>query len=131
VARRELLGAAAALLVVALAGWQVASWRSGVSTLPLAHGVLMPGQRGEPVTIPAGRCKLDVLLPSLAPNGAYRARVQLPDGSPRSLGAWRSKDQWLTLDVDFAPGHHVLFLARQTGEGREEYEYVFDVEGSP
>ena len=132
--RRRLLGAAASLLVVALTGWQIASWRApGAPVQDLAHVKLEPGQRGTPPQVPAGPCVLEVLLPVRAEEGTYRARVRLPGGEERALATSASHAQTLSLPVreGFTPGYHVLFLTPESGDVADAHAYGFQVEASP
>jgi len=145
--RRQVLGAAASVLVVVLAGWQIATWRAPApSPQGLAHVVLMPPQRGAVPRIPAGPCVLDLVLPLAAPDGVYVARIQPSDGHAIWLGKSASKEQRLSLPVrdGLAPGRYVLFLSPQGGDAllsrsavtlgtktTEEYAYGLDVEASP
>ena len=134
VSRRQLLGAAASVLVVTLTGWQIASWRAPApSPQNVLHVSLNPVTRGDSVRIPTGPCVLDVLLPVNAEDGTYVARVQLPDGDSLALGSTVSKKQRLSFTVleGFTPGPHVLFLRRQGGDASEDIPYVFDVGSSP
>lgn len=134
VSRRQTMGAAASLLVVALTAWQIASWR-GPEPSPqnLAHVKLLPVERGGGVAIPEGPYVLDVLLPVYAEEGTYTARVQLPDGDVLPLESAASKEQWLSLPVRdaFTPGTHLLLVRRQNGDASEEYTYAFEVGASP
>jgi hypothetical protein len=134
VSRRRLLGAAASLLVVALTGWQVASWRAPATSSPsLTHVKLMPGQRGDAQRIPAGPCVLDVLLPGRAPDATYVARVELSDGEKLSLEPSGSKEQRLSFAVPdgLPPGRHVLYVREEGGDASEEHAYGLDVGASP
>lgn len=144
VSRRRLLGAAASILVIALTGWQIASWRAPEpSPEDLLHVRLDPPTRGDAaspssvqvmsVRIAPGPCVLDVLLPVYADDGTYVARVQLPDGESLPLGSAASKEQQLSFTVGdgFARGPHVLLLRLQGGDATEEYQYAFDVGNSP
>lgn len=132
--RRQLMGAAASVLIVALAGWQIATWRAPApSPQGFVHVVLMPSERGTVPRIPAGPCVLDLVLPLTAPDGVYVARVQPSDGHAIWLGPSASKEQRLSLSVrdGLTPGRYVLFLRPQGGDASEEYAYGLDVEASP
>ena len=128
--RRRLLGAAASLLVVALAGWQWASWhRPAPVPRTLARVILAPVQRGPGESIPAGPCILRILLPGLVKDGSYTASVRLEGGRALALGTHASHDQWLEISVPrgFPPGHHTLSVTRLGGGDPEVYGYSLEV----
>lgn len=134
VSRRQMMGAAASLLVVALTAWQIASLRGPEPSSQTLHLVrLDPVKRGDTMQIPAGPCVLDLLLPIDAADGTYVARVELPGGDSLPLGSAVSEKQRLSFTVreGFEPGRHVLFLGRQGGDASGEYPYTFDVGASP
>lgn len=134
VSRRQILGAAASVLVVTLMGWQIATWQGREAPAQnLAHVSLEAPTRSDVMRIPAGPCVLDVRLPLHAEEGAYVARVQLPAGDSIPLGSAVSTGQLVSFTVldGFAPGRHLLYLRRQGGDASHEYPYMFDVGASP
>jgi hypothetical protein len=138
---RRFLGAAASILIVAAAGWQLASWRPR-SAIPAAvtHVVFRPAQRGASAAplIGAGPWELEVWLPLHASAPGYRARIYRSDDPSNTIFETSvvagPKDESVLLLVPgglLRPGHHELQLISQDGGGSGPDVRGFDVERAP
>jgi hypothetical protein len=135
---RRWLGAAASVLIVVSAGWQIARWRAEPPTSPvLAHVVFSPAQRGtstDPRLVGPGPWELEVWLPLHASASDYRARIYPGDEPSTTVfdgiataGSKRGSVH-LVVPGGFRPGHYVLSLSLRDGSGSENVVHGFDVE---
>jgi anti-sigma factor ChrR (cupin superfamily) len=143
---RWALPAAASLVLVLAAGWQLGGRRGDPArpardTRPIVL-VLPPGQRGGSLlpaipavpAVPAGRAlRVEALLPLHADQAAYRLRIRRADATAKveleTVVARVPGEEVVRLSVPggLRPGHHELAFVEAAGERREIDVRGFDV----